>query len=80
MDFAPLGGGNGMIGLPGDDTPPTRFVRAVAACQTARRTSTWDEIIYELFRILDNINLPLGAAEGGGKAEIIRGKRLYTIR
>ena len=30
MNFAPLGGGSGMIGLPGDFTPPSRFVRAVA--------------------------------------------------
>ncbi|MBL4559268.1 MAG: linear amide C-N hydrolase [Rhodobacteraceae bacterium] len=26
MDFAPLGAGSGMIGLPGDNTPPSRFV------------------------------------------------------
>jgi choloylglycine hydrolase len=43
MDFAPLGGGSGMIGLPGDNTPPSRFVRAVAATQTARPTSTASE-------------------------------------
>ena len=30
LDFAPLGGGSGMIGLPGDFTPPSRFIRAVA--------------------------------------------------
>lgn len=69
MDFAPLGGGSGMIGLPGDNTPPSRFVRAVAATQTARPTSTGQETIYELFRILDNFNLPLGAAEGEGEAK-----------
>ncbi|WP_411572507.1 linear amide C-N hydrolase [Tropicimonas sp. TH_r6] len=28
--FAPLGAGSGMIGLPGDNTPPSRFIRAVA--------------------------------------------------
>ena len=68
MDFAPLGGGSGMIGLPGDNTPPSRFVRAVAATQTARSTKDGAETMYELFRILDNFNLPLGAAEGSGEA------------
>ena len=29
LDFRPLGGGTGMIGLPGDYTPPSRFVGAV---------------------------------------------------
>lgn len=68
MDFAPLGGGSGMIGLPGDNTPPSRFVRAVAFTQTARSTSNGSETMYELFRILDNFNLPLGSAEGEGEA------------
>ena len=38
LDFKPLGGGSGMIGLPGDFTPPSRFVRAVALFQSARPT------------------------------------------
>jgi len=64
LDFAPLGAGSGMIGLPGDFTPPSRFIRAVAFSQTARPTATGEETIYEVFRILDNFNVPLGAAEG----------------
>ncbi len=78
LDFKPLGGGSGMIGLPGDNTPPSRFIRAVAATQTARVTPTGGETIYELFRILDNFNLPLGAAEGSGE-EKTKGMRSSTI-
>ena len=78
LDFKPLGGGSGMIGLPGDNTPPSRFVRAVAATKTARATPTGEETIYELFRILDNFNLPLGAAEGSGE-ERTKGMRSSTI-
>lgn len=80
MDFKPLGGGSGMIGLPGDNTPPSRFIRAVAATQTARLTTTGDETVYELFRILDNFNLPLGAAEGSGEAKTagMRSSTLWT--
>ena len=62
MDFRPLGHGSGMIGLPGDFTPPSRFVRAVAFTQTARPTVDGEDTLYELFRILDNFNVPLGAA------------------
>jgi choloylglycine hydrolase len=80
MDFAPLGGGSGMIGLPGDYTPPSRFVRAVAFSQTARPTENGTETMYELFRILDNFNLPLGSAEGEGKASLhdMRSSTIWT--
>lgn len=78
LDFKPLGGGSGMIGLPGDFTPPSRFVRAVAFSQTARSTPNGEETVYELFRILDNFNVPLGAAEGEGEAKT-KGMRSSTI-
>lgn len=78
LDFKPLGGGSGMIGLPGDFTPPSRFVRAVAFSKTARATKTGDETVYELFRILDNFNVPLGAAEGTGEDKT-QGMRSSTI-
>ena len=78
MDFAPLGGGSGMIGLPGDNTPPSRFIRAVAFSQTARPTPTGEETVYETFRVLDNFNLPLGFAEGEGEIKT-KGMRSSTI-
>jgi choloylglycine hydrolase len=78
LDFKPLGGGSGMIGLPGDFTPPSRFVRAVAFSKTARRSDTGGETLYELFRILDNFNVPLGAAEGTGEDKT-QGMRSSTI-
>jgi choloylglycine hydrolase len=80
LDFKPLGGGSGMIGLPGDFTPPSRFIRAVAFSKSARPTGTGEETIYELFRILDNFNVPLGAAEGSGndKADGLRSSTLWS--
>ena len=79
LDFAPMGAGSGMIGLPGDNTPPSRFVRAVAWTQTARPTPTSSETVYEVFRILDNFNLPLGAAEGSDNSSDLQGMRSSTI-
>ena len=64
VTFAPLGAGSGMIGLPGDFTPPSRFVRAVAFSQTARETAGGYDTVREAFRILDNFNIPADAAEG----------------
>lgn len=80
MNFAPLGGGSGMIGLPGDFTPPSRFIRAVAWTQSHRPLENSEETVYETFRILDNFNLPLKSAEGaGGAKEGLKGMRSSTI-
>lgn len=82
MDFAPLGVGSGMIGLPGDFTPPSRFIRAVAWTQTHRPLPDAGEAVYELFRILDNFNVPLTAAEGAqsknGKLKDMRSSTQWT--
>ena len=59
--FAPLGSGSGLRGLPGDFTPPSRFVRAVALTASARPLDTAQEAVFEAFRILDSFNIPVGA-------------------
>ena len=80
IDFAPIGAGSGFLSMPGDFTPPSRFIRAVAFTQTARNTPDGDETIYEVFRIMDNFNLPLGAAEGpDANPELLKGMRSSTI-
>jgi len=59
--FAPLGAGSGLLGLPGDYTPPSRFVRAAVLTATARPLANAEEAVFEAFRILDNFNIPLGS-------------------
>jgi choloylglycine hydrolase len=58
--FSPLGSGTGMMGLPGDFSPASRFVRAAAFTASARPLATGEAAIFEAFRILDSFNLPLG--------------------
>jgi choloylglycine hydrolase len=60
-NLKPLGGGSGLMGLPGDFTPPSRFVRAAAFTATCRPLENALEAVFESFRILDNFNIPLGA-------------------
>lgn len=50
----------------------------MAFSKSARSTPTGEETIYEAFRILDNFNVPLGAAEGEGEAKT-KGMRSSTI-
>ncbi|WP_394241171.1 linear amide C-N hydrolase [Vibrio astriarenae] len=65
VKLTPIGGGTGLLGTPGDFTPPSRFVRAVAYTQTARDTKDGADAVNEAFRILDSFQLPVGSSEGG---------------
>lgn len=64
LEITPLAAGSGMLGLPGDFTSPSRFVRAAAFVQTARQTTGGEDTVSEAFRILDSFNLPATQSEG----------------
>lgn len=74
-----FGGGNRLFGIPGDLSSPSRFLRAASYAATARETLESAETMYEMFRILDNFNLSVGAsAEGSGESNP-KGMRSSTI-
>jgi choloylglycine hydrolase len=56
-----LGQGAGMHGLPGDFTPPSRFIRAVAFSQSEVEAATADEAVLQAFHILNQFDIPLGS-------------------
>jgi choloylglycine hydrolase len=56
----PFGSGSGLVGLPGDFTPPSRFVRAAFLTATVRPLPTSVDAVFEAFRILDSFNIPVG--------------------
>jgi choloylglycine hydrolase len=69
IKLAQFGQGSGMHGLPGDFTPPSRFVRAVAFSQTALPADTSPQAVLQAFHILNAFDIPVGAVretdEGG---------------
>ena len=56
----PIGHGNGFLGLPGDYTPPSRFVRAAFFKATAPTLATAKETMLQCFHILNNFDIPIG--------------------
>ena len=60
VTFKQLGQGSGMNGIPGDFTPPSRFVRATAFSVTALPTETTFDAIKDVFHILNNFDIPKG--------------------
>jgi len=67
VKLTPLGQGSGMLGLPGDFTPPSRFVRAAAFSQSVLPSKTGRDAIIQAFHILNNFDIPKGAARSNEK-------------
>ncbi len=55
------GQGSGFIGLPGDITSPSRFVRAVAHSQAAIPADTNELAVDQAFHILNSFDIPFGS-------------------
>ncbi len=60
MKLLPFGQGSGMLGLPGDFTPPSRFIRAAFYSVFADKQKTALDTVYQAFHILNNFDIPIG--------------------
>jgi choloylglycine hydrolase len=79
VKLLPFGQGSGMLGLPGDFTPPSRFVRAAAFSQSVLPSQTGIEAVLEAFHILNAFDIPKGGVrehEKDGHGNVIAD---YTI-
>ena len=71
ITLKPLGHGSGMLGLPGDFTAPSRFVRATFFQTTSPTWDTGFETVVQAFHILNNFDIPVGSQHI--KSEIPKG-------
>jgi len=68
ITLEPLGHGSGMLGLPGDFTAPSRFVRATFFQTTSPVWANGFETVVQAFHILNNFDIPVGSQHA--KADI----------
>lgn len=61
LTFSPFGGGSGSVGLPGDYTPPSRFLRALFGREAINPMETEEECINAAFHILASVDIPKGS-------------------
>jgi choloylglycine hydrolase len=61
--LAAFGSGAGLLGLPGDFTPPSRFVRAVIFSQSASPNKTGEDAVLSAFHILNQFDIPKGSVQ-----------------
>ena len=64
-----FGAGTGLLGLPGDFTPPSRFVRAVVYSQAAVPNQNADQAVFAAFHILNQFDIPKGSVINGAVGE-----------
>ncbi|MCF8003521.1 MAG: choloylglycine hydrolase family protein [Chromatiaceae bacterium] len=70
LELQPFGVGAGALGLPGDFTPPSRFVRMVFFTQNVPEQPNTDAAVSTLFHLLNNFDIPFGSnASPPGTAE-----------
>lgn len=60
ISVSPIGHGSGMLGLPGDMTPPSRFIRAAFFQNSAPMLETADKTVEQAFHIMLALTIPIG--------------------
>jgi choloylglycine hydrolase len=70
-DVAPIGQGSGMLGLPGDATPPSRFIKAVALTQSVLVADNSQEAVKNAFHVVNNFDIPKGFAREERKGQTV---------
>ena len=68
INLRAFGSGAGFLGLPGDFTPPSRFVRAAFLKTYSLEQPTAMDTIQQSFHILNNFDVPLGVQFAVGTA------------
>ena len=66
-----FGLGTGMLGLPGDYTPPSRFVRMVALVESSLPVTGTDEGLNLAMTIINNIDIPIGSVRTVDGKEVL---------
>ena len=66
-----LGQGGGVIGIPGDFTPPARFVRAAFMRHNVSQPANASEAVQALGHVLNTVDIPLGIAQSREGAQLV---------
>lgn len=65
VEIKGLGQGTGLLGIPGDFTSPSRFVRAAIFSHGVPPSANAHEAIFRAFHILNNFDIPKGVSRTG---------------
>lgn len=63
VTFAPFGQGSGTFGLPGDYTPPSRFLRVLFGKKASSQAENEEMALTSMFHLLFSVDVPKGSVE-----------------
>ncbi len=69
ISYASTGQGSGLVGLPGDPTPPSRFVETAIALAAATRPSDATGALVLAQKLMNRVDLPAGLARDTGAGD-----------
>jgi choloylglycine hydrolase len=69
IEYAANGQGSGLLGLPGDPTPPSRMVQTVFALSSAVKPKNQAEALVLCQKLLNRVDLPAGLARDPSSGE-----------
>ena len=78
ITLRPTGSNSGFLGIPGDATPPSRFVRAAFYRATAPQRATGFETVQQCFHLLNNFDIPIGIEHPEGECPDIPSATQWT--
>lgn len=74
-----FGEGSGLRGIPGDFTPPSRFVRATVYATTALPAKDAQASVFNLFHLLNQFDIPVGAVRSKENNKVYVESTLATV-
>ena len=76
--YPPPGHGSGMRGVPGDSTPPSRFIRLLFQKQFATQPANNTDTISQALHLLNTVDIPLGTSAAQQEQKPSKGNDDYT--
>ena len=71
VNVTEIGQGGGLIGVPGDYTPPSRFVRSAFLRHHATKPKNADEAAQFIGHTLNNVDIPIGIAQSKAGNDVV---------
>jgi penicillin V acylase-like amidase (Ntn superfamily) len=75
-----FGQGTGMLGIPGDYTPPSRFVKLAFLLHNVQQPDGSQDGINVVLHVLNNVDIPFGAIQAkGADGNIVSDYTVFTV-
>lgn len=79
VEIAPFSQGSGLLGIPGDFTSPSRFVRAAFYTLAAAPQANAQQEVLEAFHILNQFDIPMGAVRATQNGQVTPEYTMFTV-